>query len=155
SPFEHNAPDVDKAIAELDGGSFRSAEEILEQYLSTGPCSDAGIGVPDTVKGKPNASFDLGLTLFSLGEAFGQPFGDEEEGSASDSKRQARLRGLEVNCALLVTLAIANDPSVPVELRARAQYLAGNLEFLRRRYEEAVKHYDEALKLVPGIVLEA
>jgi tetratricopeptide (TPR) repeat protein len=51
-----------------------------------------------------------------------------------------------------MVLPIAVEPSVPIDLRARAQYLAGNLEFLRRNYEEAVRHYDEALKLVPGIV---
>jgi tetratricopeptide (TPR) repeat protein len=156
SPFEHDSPDVDKAIQELDAGNHRSAEDILEEYLGTGPCSDAGIGIPDSVKQKPNASFDLGLTLFYLGETFGAPFGDEEEGAGlPEAKRMARLRALEVNCALLVALAIATDPSVPIELRARAHYLAGNLEFIRRRYEEAVKHYDEALKLVPGILEEA
>jgi len=155
-PFEHNSPDVDKAIRELDASNHRSAEDILEEYLGTGPCSDAGIGLPEAVKLKPNASFDLGLTLFYLGETFGAPFGDEEEGAGGpDSKRLTRLRGLEIDCALIVALAIASDPSVPIELRARAHYLAGNLEFLRRHYEEAVKHYDEALRLVPGILEEA
>jgi hypothetical protein len=37
-------------------------------------------------------------------------------------------------------------------VRARAHYLAGNLEFLRKGYEEAVRHYDESLKLIPGII---
>jgi hypothetical protein len=41
---------------------------------------------------------------------------------------------------------------VPIELRARAHYLAGNLEFLRGAYDEAVRHYEEALKLIPGMV---
>src|SRR5262249_14095985 len=141
---------------ELDAGNHRSAEDILEEYLGTGPCSDAGIGLPDAVKLKPNASFDLGLTLFYLGETFGQPFGEEEEGVLGpEAKRQARLPGLQTNCALIVALAIANDPSVPLELRARAHYLAGNLEFMRRHYEDAVKHYDEALRLVPGMLEEA
>ena len=156
SPFEHNSPDVDRAIADLDAGNFRAAEDILEEYLATGPCSDAGIGLPDTVKLKPNGTFDLGLTLFYLAESFGHPFGEEEEGlEGPGSKKNARLRGMEIDCAMLVTLAISSDPHVPIEVRARAHYLAGNLEFLRRRYEEAVKHYDETLSLVPGIVEEA
>ena len=156
SPFEHNAPDVDKALAELDAGNPQTAADLLEEYLGTGPCTDAGIGLPDAVKLKPNGSFDLGLTLFYLAESFGQPFGDEEEGLEGPNwKRNARLRNIEVNCALLIVLAIANDTSVPIELRARAHYLAGNLEFLRRRYEEAITHYDEALRLIPGMVLEA
>jgi hypothetical protein len=41
-------------------------------------------------------------------------------------------------------------PSVPVELRAQGYYLLGNLEFLRREYDAAVKGYDHALTLVPG-----
>jgi Ca-activated chloride channel family protein len=156
SPFEHNAPEVDKALAELDAGNARAAEDILEDYLGTGPCTDAGIGLPDAVKLKPNGAFDLGLTLFYLAESFGQPFGDEEEGLEGPNwKRNARLRGIEINCALIIVLAIANDPNVAIELRARAYYLAGNLEFLRRRYEEAVKQYDEALKLIPGVIIEA
>src|SRR6185369_12146517 len=64
----------------------------------------------------------------------------------------AELRNTEVECALRVVLAIANEGDVPIELRARAHYLAGNLEFLRHAYAEAVRHYDEALKLVPGMV---
>ena len=39
---------------------------------------------------------------------------------------------------------------VPVELRAQSYYLLGNLEFLRREYDAAVKGYDGALALIPG-----
>src|SRR5262249_54951704 len=47
------------------------------------------------------------------------------------------------------------DPQVPIELRARAYYLAGNLEFLLQKYEDAVKEYDQALALVPGVHADA
>jgi hypothetical protein len=47
---------------------------------------------------------------------------------------------------------VTGEADVAIELRARAQYLAGNLEFLRAAYTEAVRHYDEALKLIPGLV---
>lgn len=156
SPFERNAPPVDEAIVDLDAGKLESAEEALTSYLGTGPCSDAGIGLPDSVRQKPNGSFDLGLTLFYLAERYGRRFGDEELGDGGpEDQIQDELRSVEIECALVIVKAIAADPSVPLELRARARYLAGNLEFLRRRYEQAVGYYDQALQLIPGLYEEA
>jgi tetratricopeptide (TPR) repeat protein len=156
SPFERNAPEVDRAIRDLDAGSHESAEQALESYLGTGACSDAGIGLPDSVRQKPNGAFDLGLTLFYLAERYGQRFGDEElDSGAPDQEQGDPMRGVEIDCALIIAKAIGADPSVPAELRARARYLAGNLEFLRRKYEEAVKYYDQALSIVPGLHAEA
>lgn len=163
-PFERNAPEVEDAIKLIESGQYESAEEILGRYLGTGVCGgDGGIGLPDTVREKPNGSFDLGLVLFHIAEKYGARFGEEEapedgqppgappvRGAPAEDP-QAKKRGIEIDCALLVVKAIANDPKVPVELRARAQYLAGNLEFLRKRYEQAVKEYDLALTLIPGI----
>jgi len=155
-PFERNAPDVDRAIELMDSGQFESAEEVLETYLGTGPCGDGGIGLPQAVRDKHNGSFDLGLTLFYLAEKFGQRFGDEELADGGPEQDELdSARSLEVDCALIIVQAIAHDPNVPLDLRARAFYLAGNLEFLRRRYEDAVKHYDRALQLVPGLYPEA
>ncbi|MBW2453168.1 MAG: hypothetical protein JRI68_01595 [Deltaproteobacteria bacterium] len=155
-PFERNSPDVDRAIELMDSGQFESAEEVLETYLGTGPCGDGGIGLPQAVRDKHNGSFDLGLTLFHLAEKFGQRFGDEEltEGGPEQDELDA-ARALEIDCALIIVQAIAHDTKVPIDLRARAFYLAGNLEFLRRRYEDAVTHYDRALQLVPGLYPEA
>ncbi|MBK9259015.1 MAG: tetratricopeptide repeat protein [Polyangiaceae bacterium] len=152
SPFERNSPVVDQALADLDAGRFQSAEEALETYLGTGACSDGGIGLPDTVRQKYNGSFDLGLVLFSVAEKFGRRFGEEElaDGGPGEEELMAN-RSLEVDCALIVVRAIAEDSKVPIDLRARAHYLAGNLEFLRRKYEEAVKHYNDALALIPGM----
>lgn len=152
SPFERNSPKVNEAIAHLDAGNFESAEQALTSYLGTGPCGDAGIGLPDSVRQKPNGSFDLGLTLFHLAERYGKRFGEEEPPSEDPADQaQADLRNLEIECALIIVRAIAADPSVPPELRARARYLAGNLEFMRRRYEQAVEEYDQALGIVPGL----
>ncbi len=152
SPFERNSPKVNEAIAHLDAGNFESAEQVLTSYLGTGPCGDAGIGLPDSVRQKPNGSFDLGLTLFHLAERYGKRFGEEEPPSEDPADQaQADLRNLEIECALIIVRAIAADPSVPPELRARARYLAGNLEFMRRRYEQAVEEYDQALGIVPGL----
>ncbi|WP_437575015.1 tetratricopeptide repeat protein [Sorangium sp. So ce887] len=156
SPFERNAPAVDQAIRDLDAGDLESAEQALESYLGTGACSDAGIGLPDSVRQKPNGSFDLGLTLFHLAERYGHRFGDEglADGGPEQEQNDA-LRGIEIDCALILVKAIGADPSVPADLRARARYLAGNLEFLRRKYEDAVTYYDQALAIIPGIFEEA
>jgi hypothetical protein len=156
SPFERNAPAVDQAIRDLDAGNLESAEQALESYLGTGPCSDAGIGLPDSVRQKPNGSFDLGLTLFHLAERYGHRFGDEElaDGGPEQEQNDA-LRGIEIDCALILLKAIGADPSVPADLRARARYLSGNLEFLRQKYEDAVTYYDQALAIIPGILEEA
>jgi hypothetical protein len=166
NPFERNAPEVEDAIKLIESGQYESAEQILGRYLGTGVCGgDAGLALPDTVREKSNGAFDLGLVLFHIAEKYGGRFGEEESpgdtaggppGSgqppgAAPNDPQAAKRTQEIDCALLVVKAIANDPKVPVELRARAQYLAGNLEFLRKRYEESVKEYDLALTLIPGI----
>ena len=40
--------------------------------------------------------------------------------------------------------------NLPIQLRAEAHYLLGNLEFLRHEYRAAVAHYNRALELIPG-----
>jgi Ca-activated chloride channel family protein len=155
-PFDRNAPEVKRAVAIIDAGDAASAVPLLEEYLATGSCADGGFGIPEKVRQRPFASLDLGIALFHMGERFGRRFGEEERGGDAGlspaEERLAELRNIEVECALRVVLAIAGEPDVPLELRARAQYLAGNLEFLRKGYQEAVRHYDESLKLIPGIV---
>lgn len=150
-PFERNSPEVDEALNYIDSGAFESAEETLARYLGTGMCADGGIALPEAARDKHNGTFDLGLVLFHLAEKYGRPFGEEETGEPGAEDPKTAQRNVEIDCALIIAKAIAADPKVPVELRARARYLAGNLEFLRKRYEEAVKEYDEALTLVPGI----
>lgn len=156
-PFTHDAPEVDQALHDLDAGQAEPAEQALERYLGTGACVDGGIGLPDSVRQKPNGSFDLGLVLFDIAEKYGKRFGDEElsDGGTPEEQAQAAQRTAEIDCALVVVKAIAADPKVPADLRARAYYLAGNLEFLRKRYEDAVKLYDQALAIVPGIAEDA
>lgn len=154
-PFERSSPEVDEALDFIDSGQFESAEQVLTRYLGTGVCEKGNIGLPDTVRDRYNGSFDLGLVLFHLAEKFGRPFGEEETGEAPKDDPDSQRRSQEIDCALIIVKAIAADPKVPAELRARARYLAGNLEFLRRKYEEAVEEYDKALEIVPGIAEDA
>jgi tetratricopeptide (TPR) repeat protein len=155
-PFTRNAPEVDESLRHLDAGKPESAAEALERYLGTGACIDGGIGLPDRVRQRPDGSYDLGLALFQLAERFGQRFGDEErEDEGAPDEQTSELRSQQVDCALVMLRAIAADPKVPAELRARALYLAGNLEFLRRGYEDAVKLYDQSLTILPGVPEDA
>ncbi|HEX3345149.1 MAG TPA: hypothetical protein VHS09_11285 [Polyangiaceae bacterium] len=148
-PFDRDAPAVKQAIAELDGGDAGSATTKLEGYLSTGACKEGSIGAPDVLKRRADGTFDLGLSLFRVGEQFGRRFGEEEiDAGVDEGTRQ--LRHAQIECARRVVEAIADDPSVPIDLRARARYLEGNLAFLDADYEGAVRAYDRALVLAPG-----
>jgi Ca-activated chloride channel homolog len=153
-----NAPVVDEAIAAYDGGDAGAAVSLLEQYLATGKCEQGNIGAPESVRSKPNAAFDLGLGLFKLGEQYGQRFGELEPpgdaGKNPEAEAAKEKRSSEVECALRIVRIVAADQSVPIDLRARAFYLAGNLEFLRGDYESAVKGYDSSLALIPGLPLD-
>lgn len=157
--FTRHAPPVDDAIAALDAGDAGAAVELLTQYLSTGKCDNGAIGTPARVRDLPNASFDLGLALFQLAERYGQRFGEEppvRDGGADPAEMQAASqRDSEVDCALRIVRTVANNASLAPELRARAAYLAGNLEFLRGDYRSAVDHYNAALRLVPGLAPDA
>ncbi|MEO7037606.1 MAG: vWA domain-containing protein [Polyangiaceae bacterium] len=157
--FERHAPSVDQAISDYDAGDAGSAVSLLEGYLATGKCENGEIGTPDPVRDRPNASFDLGLGLFKLAERFGRRFGDEEPvgdgGSTPQQDAEMGQRNQGVECALRILKAIAGDATTPVEFRARAHYLAGNLEFLRRDYKAAVKEYELSLRLVPGLPPDA
>lgn len=153
--FTRNAPEVDEAIKQLDGGDASAAASLLARYLGTGPCESGNIGAPDSVKHKSNAGFDLGLALFDVAEGFGERFGDEdkedEDTLSPEAESALAARRAEVDCGLRIALTVAADATQPLDLRARAHYLAGNLEFLRRNYRAAVEHYDRALQLVPGL----
>ena len=169
-PFDRESPAVSQAIVALDAGDASAAAKTLEDYLLTGQCKEGSIGTPPLVRQRPSGGFDLGLSLFRVGEAFGRRFGDEERGDlgapgaqphgapprasgddkAEDDARQHRAA--HIQCALQIVQAIAADESQPVELRARSRYLEGNLDFLGTDYEAAVTAYDQALTLSPGVV---
>lgn len=157
--FERNSPRVDEAIGALDAGDAQAAVGLLAEYLATGKCEQGQIGTNDRLRQRPAATFDLALGLFEIAETFGKRFGDEQiEGDAGLSPaEEAALaeRSDQVDCALKIVELTALDKDVPIELRARAHYLAGNLEFLRRRYRVAVTHYDRALRLIPGLPEDA
>ncbi|HXN33788.1 MAG TPA: VWA domain-containing protein [Polyangiaceae bacterium] len=148
-PFERDAPAVKQAVADLDVGDAASAASRLQEYLSTGPCKDGSIGTPDELKRRADGTFDLGLSLFRVGELYGRRFGEEEIDAGVTEEGRAQ-RHARVECARRVTEAIDGDDLAPIELRARSLYLQGNLTFLDGAYEEAVRAYDRALVLAPG-----
>ncbi len=158
-PFQRYSPVVDQAIAQLDGGDAGLGTNLLAEYLSTGRCDKGQIGAPDSLNKRSHAALDLGLLLFRVAESYGQRFGEPTaapDTKASPENEQALARrGEQSDCALRVVSVIAADPELPVELRARAEYLVGNLRFLRQEWQKAVDAYDRALRLVPGLALDA
>jgi Ca-activated chloride channel family protein len=148
-PFDRESPPVTQALADLDAGDAASAASRLEDYLSTGPCKDGSIGTPEILKRRADGTFDLGLSLFRIGEQYGRRFGEEETGSGVSEGTRA-LRHAQIECAQRVVEALANDAQTPIELRARAYYLQGNLAFLDGAYQLAVDAYNRALVLAPG-----
>jgi Ca-activated chloride channel family protein len=161
SLFERKAPPVEEAIRAFDAGDAGAAVTLLQQYLSTGKCENGEIGAPDSVRERPNAGFDLGLGLFQLAEKYGKRFGEEDDaplpdgGSDPAADELLTKRSAEVDCALRIVRSFASDATLSPDLRARAFYLAGNLDFLRKDYQTAVKSYDAALKLLPGLEPDA
>ncbi len=157
--FVRDAPPVTDAIEAMDAGDAGVAVSLLEEYLSTGKCENGNIGTPDNVRARPNAAFDLGLGLFAIAERYGKRFEEEptphDGGLSPNEEAELAKRSAEVECALRIVRLTAGDQSVPIELRARAFYLAGNLEFLRHSYKDAVASYDASLRLIPGLPEDA
>jgi len=153
--FMRSSPVVKDAVEALDAGDAGAAVGLLQEYLSTGKCENGNIGAPSSVGQRPNAAFDLGLGLFSIAEKFGKRFGEDppppDGGRPPEQEAELAKRSAEVDCALRIVRLAATDSNVSLELRARAFYLIGNLEFLRREYKNAVAGYDAALKLIPGL----
>ncbi|MEN9577638.1 MAG: hypothetical protein RJA70_647 [Pseudomonadota bacterium] len=154
--FMRHSPVVDRAAKAIQTNDAGIATGLLTEYLSTGKCEGGTLGTPESVRGKPNASLDLGLALFRVAERFGRKFG--EPASPDESPKAGELlakRSAEVDCALRVVRIIAADEDQPIRLRAKAYYLSGNLEFLRHDYKTAVLSYDSALRLTPGGPIDA
>ena len=148
-PFDRESPSVQQALGDLDAGDAGAAASKLEEYLVTGPCREGSIGISDLLKRRPDGTFDLGLSLFRIGERYGRRFGEEEIDAGVDDDSRGQ-RHSHVECGRRVVDAIADDGSVALDLRARSRYLGGNLAFLDGDYEGAVREYDRALVLAPG-----
>jgi tetratricopeptide (TPR) repeat protein len=148
-PFEREAPAVSEAVSALGAGDAGSAATKLEEYLSTGACKDGSIGTPDLLGRRPDGTFDLGLSLFRIGEQFGRVFGEEDIDAGVSEASRAR-RHAQITCARRIVEAITDDRATGAAERARAWYLQGNLAFLDGEYEQAVQAYDRALILEPA-----
>jgi tetratricopeptide (TPR) repeat protein len=156
--FTRHSPTVDQAVGALKTRDAGDATELLSQYLNTGRCRGGSLGVPDRVRERSNASFDLGLALFDLAERFGQKFGEEPpktpEAEAAEAASLAR-RSQEIDCAQRLLRVLAADKNLALSQRAQAYYVSGNLEFLRHDYRAAVASYDSALELIPAGTFDA
>jgi tetratricopeptide (TPR) repeat protein len=156
-PFERMSPEVDKAISEIEAGKPEPASGRLGAYIGASRCDGGALAAPFAADAQ-NASFDLGLALFQLAEQFGRRFGDlamQRDGGPSDEeKRLALLRGDQIDCARALLDAILGR-DLPADLEARARYLRGNLAFLEGQWDAAIKDYDEALKIIPGLPPDA
>ena len=142
--FSRYSPVVDQAVSAITTSDAGMARSLLSDYLNTGKCRDGQLdtgSAPDY----PAAAFDFGLTLFQLGELYGERFGKE---TPEQPVPEARER--YINCARSLLEMIARRLDVPLPLRARVHYLMGNLEFLRKHYADAVALYDQCLKLSPA-----
>jgi Ca-activated chloride channel family protein len=148
--FMRYSPDVDDALANIASHDAGDAHAGLAEYLSTGRCKAGEIGTPDSLRELPQAAYDLGLALFELGERFGGKLGEPPKGNDPNAAALLAKRSREVDCALRVTRLVAFADANPIELRAKAFFLSGNLEFLRHDYKNAVSSYDDALRLIPG-----
>jgi Ca-activated chloride channel family protein len=146
--FTRHAPDVDRAISALSEHDAGAAADRLSDYLGTGPCKDGAIG-GSNLGDRPQATFDLGLALFRIAERYGGRFG-EDPGRAEDNPSKLAQRSADVACAISVLEQVVSRRNLSIELRAQANYLLGNLEFLRREYRAAVADYDRAIELIPG-----
>jgi len=147
--FTRHAPRVDEAIASLEAHDAGAAHTELVNYLGIGPCQEGQIGASPALADRAQASFDLGLALFRIGARYGSRFG-EDPGRGKEDPRLLAKRSAEVSCALSVVQQIVARHNLPIELRAEAYYLLGNLDFLRHEYKAAVAGYDHALELIPG-----
>lgn len=149
--FTRYSPDVDDALADLGSHDAGDAHTALAEYLSTGKCKAGEIGTPESLRERPNAAYDLGLALFDLSERFGGKLGQgTPPGNDPNAAAVLAKRSQEVDCALRVTRVVAHAEHNSIDLRAKAFFLSGNLEFLRHDYKNAVTSYDDALRLVPG-----
>ena len=159
--FERYSPTVDEAIEALREERPDEALTLLTQYLETGACEAGVIGTPERLARLPDAAFDLGLALFEVSDTTPSAGTDPDSGptppglppgmtgAAPEGPTPAQRE--HIDCALRVLGPIALDTSLPLALRARAHYLTGNLELLRKEHRAAIAAYDAALRLIPGL----
>ena len=153
--FDRDDPQVESARRALEASTagadadLPAAREALEEVLRWRCDVDGG---HDLVVDRPNASLDLGLVLFRLSELVGRRFGEEELGAdgGEEAESVAAVRAQQLDCAHLLLLRLADEPTLTASMRLRARYLLGNFEFLTRHYKEAIAQYDRALVAHPA-----
>lgn len=173
SLFERESPVVNEAIELLNTDNPEKASQLLIEYLETGPCEEGVIGAGDRARKLRDASFDLALSFSDLSSdspaapAAGAPSAPTQPapGAPQNPGASPPVGGLPsdaeppapspaVDCALRILGVISGDPNSSAALRARAFYVAGNLEMRRENFEDAVVSYDAGLLYAPGVTKE-
>jgi len=162
--FVRESPVVNDAILALSKTDAKAATALLTQYLETGACETGVIGAGERARRLGDASLDLGLALagpFPTQQPRATPAAASSAPAvapppsgalppALDEKVDPELSS-RIDCALRVLSPVAENPDLPTDLRARAQYLMGNLELSRAAYQAAIDAYDRAIVLAPGL----
>ena len=162
--FVRESPVVNDAILALSKTDAKAATALLTQYLETGACETGVIGAGERARRLGDASLDLGLALagpFPTQQPRATPAAASSAPAvapppsgalprAPDEKVDPELSS-RIDCALRVLSPVAENPDLPTDLRARAQYLMGNLELSRAAYQAAIDAYDRAIVLAPGL----
>lgn len=170
--FERESPVVNEAIALLKQKDPDKASKLLIEYLETGPCEAGVIGAGDRARALLDASLDLALSFSALSPKTTAPTGQPPGTPAPGGPGQlpgAQLPGAQVpgapgaessapdqtiDCALRILGVMSGNVEASAELRARAHYVAGNLEMRRGNFEDAVVSYDAGLLYAPGVLEE-
>ncbi len=157
--FERESPVVNESIELLKANTPDKASELLIEYLETGPCEEGVIGAGDRARKMRDASFDLALAFSDLagsgseGAPAAAPPAPGAPGApgAAPGDGEGPAPSPTIDCALRILGVISGDPNTSAALRARAHYVAGNLEMRRQNYQDAVVSYDAGLLYAPGV----
>ena len=116
------------------------------------------IGTPDPVRERPNASFDLGLARSSWPSASGAALVTRSQsgngGTTPQQDAEMGQRNQGVECALRILCSIAGDRRRPSS-SGRAPITWPAISSSCADYKAAVKEYESALRLIPGVPPDA
>lgn len=145
--FERESPTVREAIQALEKNETDAAIQLLTDYLETGACEEGVIGAGERARSFGDAAFDLALAFAQAQDAQAK---SAQPGLGLDPSGAGAAEHSAIECALRLLGPLAENEGTPVELRARAHYLMGNLEMRREQFRAAVTAYERGLQFTPA-----